>query len=115
MGRGEGARHQGLDPTPGGLPDNRSAPHLRAAVLPPWGRSAISGRLRQAVASARRCGGSGMSAPPSGQGLPITDRRELVAYLEQGCKPRAAWRIGTEHEKFGFTQEDLRRLPYEGP
>jgi glutamate--cysteine ligase len=56
-----------------------------------------------------------MSAPPSGQGLPITDRRELVAYLEQGCKARAAWRIGTEHEKFGFTQEDLRRLPYEGP
>ena len=56
-----------------------------------------------------------MSAPPSGKGEPITGKRELVEYLEQGCKPRAAWRIGTEHEKFGFTREDLRPLPYDGP
>ena len=62
-------------------------------------------------------GGKGhcMSAPPSGKGLPVTGKRELVEYLEQGCKPRAAWRIGTEHEKFGFTREDLRPLPYDGP
>ena len=56
-----------------------------------------------------------MSAPPSDKGAPITGKRELVEYLEQGCKPRAAWRIGTEHEKFGFTREDLRPLPYDGP
>ncbi|MDF1587394.1 glutamate--cysteine ligase [Marinimicrococcus flavescens] len=56
-----------------------------------------------------------MSAPPSGKGEPITDRRQLVAYMEQGIKPAAAWRIGTEHEKFGFTADDLRPLPYEGP
>jgi glutamate--cysteine ligase len=56
-----------------------------------------------------------MSAPPSGQGEPVSDRRELVAYLEGGCKPRHAWRIGTEHEKFGFTRDDLRPLPYDGP
>lgn len=56
-----------------------------------------------------------MSAPPSGKGEPITEKRQLVAYLEQGCKPRKAWRIGTEHEKFGFTHEDLRPLPYAGP
>ena len=56
-----------------------------------------------------------MSAPPSGKGEPISAKRELVEYLEQGCKPRAAWRIGTEHEKFGFTRDDLRPLPYEGP
>jgi glutamate--cysteine ligase len=56
-----------------------------------------------------------MSAPPSGKGETITDKRQLVAYLEQGCKPRKAWRIGTEHEKFGFTHEDLRPLPYAGP
>jgi glutamate--cysteine ligase len=55
-----------------------------------------------------------MAAPPSGQGEPITSRRQLVEHLEQGCKPRTAWRIGTEHEKFGFTREDLRPLPYEG-
>ena len=56
-----------------------------------------------------------MSAPPSSIGEPISGKRELVEYLEQGCKPRAAWRIGTEHEKFGFTRDDLRPLPYDGP
>ena len=56
-----------------------------------------------------------MSAPPSGKGEPITDRRQLIEYLEQGSKPVSAFRIGTEHEKFGFTTKDLRPLPYEGP
>ena len=55
-----------------------------------------------------------MSAPPEAKGEPITDKRQLVEYLEQGCKPRADWRIGTEHEKFGFTHDDLRPLPYDG-
>jgi glutamate--cysteine ligase len=56
-----------------------------------------------------------MSAPPQSAGEPITEKRQLVAYLEAGNKPAEAWRIGTEHEKFGFTFEDLRPLPYEGP
>ncbi len=56
-----------------------------------------------------------MSAPPTGRGEPITDRRQLVEWFEQGCKPKSAFRIGTEHEKFAFTVEDLRPLPYEGP
>ncbi|MGH6912821.1 MAG: glutamate--cysteine ligase, partial [Geminicoccales bacterium] len=55
-----------------------------------------------------------MSAPPEAQGAPITDRRQLVAYLEAGCKPKVDWRIGTEHEKFGYTHGDLRPLAYEG-
>ncbi|MCH8147521.1 MAG: glutamate--cysteine ligase [Planctomycetes bacterium] len=56
-----------------------------------------------------------MSAPPQTTGTPITDQRQLVSYLEAGCKPPGAWRIGTEHEKFAYTREDLRPLPYEGP
>jgi glutamate--cysteine ligase len=56
-----------------------------------------------------------MSAPPKAKGEPLTEKRQLIAYLEAGCKPVEAWRIGTEHEKFGFTFEDLRPLPYEGP
>jgi glutamate--cysteine ligase len=56
-----------------------------------------------------------MSAPPKTRGEPITDRRQLVAYLESGCKPRDKWRIGTEHEKFAFRGSDLRPLPYDGP
>ncbi len=45
---------------------------------------------------------------------PITDSRELVAYLETGCKPRDAWRIGTEHEKFAFRLDDRAPLAYDG-
>ena len=41
-------------------------------------------------------------------------RTDLIEYLEQGSKPVADWRIGTEHEKFGFFHADLRSIPYEG-
>ena len=44
----------------------------------------------------------------------VTQRRQLVEYLEQGCKPREQWRIGTEHEKFVFRLADHRPVPYEG-
>ena len=56
-----------------------------------------------------------MSAPPTAGGEPITDRRQLVAWFESGCKPREKWRIGTEHEKFAFRLQDHHRIPYEGP
>jgi glutamate--cysteine ligase len=55
-----------------------------------------------------------MSAPPKSRGEPITDKRQLIDYLAAGGKPRAQWRIGTEHEKFAFTLADHRRLPYDG-
>ena len=56
-----------------------------------------------------------MSAPPKSPGAPITDRRQLVEFHENGNKPPSAWRVGTEHEKFVFRRADLRRAPYEGP
>jgi len=56
-----------------------------------------------------------MSAPPKSPGVPITDRRQLVEYHASGSKPPAAWRVGTEHEKFVFRHSDRRRAPYEGP
>jgi glutamate--cysteine ligase len=46
---------------------------------------------------------------------PIETRDQLAAYLESGCKPREAWRIGTEHEKFGFYKDGHSPVPYEGP
>jgi len=55
-----------------------------------------------------------MSVPQSGGGL-IESRDALVAFLADGCKPPARWRIGTEHEKFGFHRADLTPLPYAGP
>ena len=33
---------------------------------------------------------------------PIEGRADLLAEFEQGEKPRDAWRIGTEHEKFVY-------------
>ena len=48
-------------------------------------------------------------------GPPIASRDQLARYLEEGCKPPADWRIGTEHEKFGFHLKDLTPLAYEGP
>ena len=56
-----------------------------------------------------------MSAPPKSRGEPVADRRQLIEWLEAGCKPKPRWRIGTEHEKFCFRLSDLKRLPYEGP
>ncbi len=46
---------------------------------------------------------------------PIEDPRQLAAHLESGCKPKSAWRIGTEHEKFGFRSATLAPVRYEGP
>ena len=54
-----------------------------------------------------------MSVPQAGGG-PITSKDDLIASLSDGCKPREQWRIGTEHEKFGFDLKTLAPLPYEG-
>ncbi|MEM8691275.1 MAG: glutamate--cysteine ligase [Pseudomonadota bacterium] len=54
-----------------------------------------------------------MSIPQSG-GAPIEDHSQLAEYLESGCKPKAEWRIGTEHEKFGYCKDTLKPLPYDG-
>jgi glutamate--cysteine ligase len=45
---------------------------------------------------------------------PIGSRDELVAWLAAGCKPKASWRIGTEHEKVPFYRSNLQPVPYEG-
>jgi glutamate--cysteine ligase len=45
---------------------------------------------------------------------PIERRDDLVAWIAEGAKPKSRFRIGTEHEKFVFTLEDHRPVPYEG-
>ena len=54
-----------------------------------------------------------MSIPQTGGG-PIETQADLTAYLASGCKPRDQWRIGTEHEKFGYRTDTHAPLPYEG-
>ncbi len=56
-----------------------------------------------------------MSTRVSGPTSPvICSRDELVAYLEAGGKPKSDWRIGTEHEKFGFYRKGHGPVPYDG-
>ncbi len=56
-----------------------------------------------------------MSSPTDTKDLaPISDIGELVAYLAEGARAPDEWRIGTEHEKFGFRNDDLRPPTYEG-
>eukprot|EP00897_Mesotaenium_endlicherianum_P009515 jgi/Mesen1/8592/ME000005S08560 len=42
---------------------------------------------------------------------PLT-KEDLVNYLKSGCKPPERWRIGTEHEKFGFNNDTLAPVSY---
>ena len=44
----------------------------------------------------------------------IENTTELVRYLEDGNKPIESWKIGTEHEKFGYNKKDLKPLQYSG-
>ena len=55
-----------------------------------------------------------MSSPSHVADTPITDRHELVEVLASGEKPATQWRIGTEHEKFGFRLDDLRPPTFDG-
>jgi glutamate--cysteine ligase len=61
-----------------------------------------------------------MSNPGEADLTPIISVRQLAAWFAAGSKPRTDWRIGTEHEKFGFRRpaaerraDDLAPPPYE--
>ena len=55
-----------------------------------------------------------MSSPSHVADTLITDRTQLVDYIASGEKPVQDWRIGTEHEKFGFRLDDLRPPTFDG-
>lgn len=57
-----------------------------------------------------------MSTRQDGAESPLArSRDDLVAWIAAGEKPRADWRIGTEHEKFVFYTETMDPVPYDGP
>jgi glutamate--cysteine ligase len=45
---------------------------------------------------------------------PIRRREDLLIPFLQACKPREAWRIGPEMEKFGVFADTRRPVPYHG-
>ncbi|XP_017698922.1 glutamate--cysteine ligase, chloroplastic-like isoform X2 [Phoenix dactylifera] len=56
------------------------------------------------------------ASPPTEDAVVTTEpltKEDLVRYLASGCKPKEKWRIGTEHEKFGFEVATLRPINYE--
>ncbi len=53
-------------------------------------------------------------ASSDGDSPPIESRADLIETLARGCKPKADWRIGTEHEKFPFYRDTLKPVPYAG-
>lgn len=55
-----------------------------------------------------------MSNPGEADPTPIDGLRQLAEWFAAGSKPRTAWTIGTEHEKFGFHRQGLATPTYEG-
>ena len=53
-----------------------------------------------------------MSNPGDADDTPLTSVRQMAEYFSAGCKPREQFRVGTEHEKFGFRRADLTPPPY---
>jgi glutamate--cysteine ligase len=51
----------------------------------------------------------------AGDDMIIESRDQLVSVFDAGAKPRDAWRIGTEHEKFVYRTEDHRAPSYSEP
>jgi glutamate--cysteine ligase len=55
-----------------------------------------------------------VSGKPKTEPIVVGSVADLVAFARAGEKPRAAFRVGTEHEKIGIRVADLRPVPYEG-
>ncbi|MCB1513280.1 MAG: glutamate--cysteine ligase [Hyphomicrobiaceae bacterium] len=56
-----------------------------------------------------------MSTRVAGAESPLVRTKDdLVAWIAAGEKPKSAWRIGTEHEKFVFYTETRDPVPYGG-
>nr|WP_295379094.1 glutamate--cysteine ligase [Pseudoxanthomonas sp.] len=59
-----------------------------------------------------------MSGPSQVKDVPIgtgaEGRAQLIEFLASGARPREDWKIGTEHEKFGFRTDDLRPPTFDG-
>lgn len=45
---------------------------------------------------------------------PVESTADLVEFFREGEKPRAAWRLGMEHENLALYEHDLAPVPFEG-
>lgn len=56
-----------------------------------------------------------MSGPSSASETVLESKKALIDWMASGAKPASQWRIGTEHEKFGYDLATKKPLRYEGP
>ncbi len=56
-----------------------------------------------------------MSTAGAFDATPLESLDQITAWFEAGCKPKSQWRIGAEHEKFGFRLADHAPLPFGAP
>ncbi|PNY05995.1 glutamate-cysteine ligase [Trifolium pratense] len=102
-----------------------TSPSLRHDAIPPHNfhiRNTLSFSsnysLKRIITSGGRSGRRLIVAasPPTEDAVvathPLT-KQDLIDYLASGCKTKDKWRIGTEHEKFGFELGSLRPMKYE--
>ena len=93
--------------------DSVPAPSVRGA----WGAQSGGFAIGRAVPgdgeSIRRQRSFVSSHQGSGNDTPVERLSQLVEHHARGEKPRAQWKIGTEHEKFAFSRA-LSPLAYEG-
>mgnify|MGYP001244069641 CR=1 FL=1 len=40
-------------------------------------------------------------------------KSKLISLFQEGCKKKNLWKIGTEHEKFGFKKKNLKPITYD--
>ena len=40
-------------------------------------------------------------------------KEKLIKFFESGCKKKESWKIGTEHEKFGFRKKNLQPIKFQ--
>ena len=86
--------------------EKRDDVRSRAGIAP-------SARLWSVRWSSTRVAEETMSNPGDGDATPVTSVQQLADYFAAGCKPKERFRIGTEHEKFGFRLRDQISPPYE--
>nr|BAJ21770.1 putative gamma-glutamylcysteine synthetase [Pteris vittata] len=71
--------------------------------------------LTTSDASRRRCLLPVRASAPAEELVAATEpltKKDLVEFISSGCKPKHKWRIGTEHEKFGFELKTLKPMSY---
>lgn len=56
-----------------------------------------------------------MSGPSSASETVLESKQALIDWMAAGAKPQSKWRIGTEHEKFGYDIATQKPLTYDGP